>query len=436
MSKQSLMPHQVSELAFLRRQPRAFLFSETGTGKTPTLSRYADETLQAGQRVLWLTDAGLIEQLKMEAVCWLSPRSPQPVDLRRAPAAALFVAASHKWGAENIDTLPEVDLVIVDEADASGTGGEKPNSPTFTGIKRACSLAPRSVLATATPVASVHGLDLYALLEAGQCPDLLARSQFLTFVRYSEFDTGWGKKTVPTGLGQRGVQCLQRYVAQVAVATRLSDLTVRLPGIVKEDVPVLLGSAALAEYEEIRANKSGLARHLQSVRAVRGPEGLARATAKAIVATVGRGETHILVYTEHFDMLDAVLSELAKTGLPTWKLTGKETMPARQRAIDEHKRSANGVLIGTRAIETGLNLQHCSTLISVMASWSYSRESQREGRIRRTGSPYDTVRHVRIAPKVSLEEARKDRVEVKRELHTNIMSAVPRAHSAQTLSTA
>ena len=52
------------------------------------------------------------------------------------------------------------------------------------------------------------------------------------------------------------------------------------------------------------------------------------------------------------------------------------------------------MLIGSKVLERGLNLQHCRVLLSLDSSWNPAREAQRTGRICRIGSPHASVEHV------------------------------------------
>jgi hypothetical protein len=60
------------------------------------------------------------------------------------------------------------------------------------------------------------------------------------------------------------------------------------------------------------------------------------------------------------------------------------------------------VLLGSRVLERGLNLQHCRLLISLDPSWNPARERQREGRIRRIGSQHPTYEHIVLLPDTAL----------------------------------
>lgn len=431
-----LFPHQEAERDALKLQDRGFLFSQTGTGKTPVLLSLAGETLRNGGRVLWVTEAGLITQLVTETGVWLPHLDPPALDKDLHDPGKPWVAVSHDWIGRNHDKLqqPSFDLVIVDEAHATGAGGENRRAAQYLGIRNAVRKAPRSVLATATPVASMHGLDLYALLEAGDAPGLISRTAFDKYVAYTLEDNHYGgKRRQNNGLYADGVTYLQQVVASCAVATRLEDLdhaNATLPHLTRVDRRVPLSPERRAYYDHVMTTYSGLKRHQKAVAAAIDHDDFTRYAVDQVLRLRSDGHRHVLMYAPKFDLLDPIDTMLRAQGIPVWRITGKDSAKQRSKNLTAHIASPFGVLLGTAALETGLNLQHCSALISVDASWSHSREIQREGRVRRTGSPHEEVLHIVIGPDVPLEDRKADRVQDKATLLEQIMSAVPRPHDA------
>ncbi|WP_425460868.1 C-terminal helicase domain-containing protein [Lapillicoccus jejuensis] len=73
--------------------------------------------------------------------------------------------------------------------------------------------------------------------------------------------------------------------------------------------------------------------------------------------------------------------------------------PDRDDAVERFRDDPNlPLLLGSRVLEYGLNLQFANTLISVGVSYNPARERQREGRLRRIGSPHRTIRHWVVLP--------------------------------------
>jgi superfamily II DNA or RNA helicase len=426
-----LLSHQEAELAFLDRNERAFLFSETGTGKTPVLLAYSARILGAGGRVLWLTEAGLVDQLREEARRWLPADLPQPErGSGRVLGSARFLVVSHQWAARNKDALlgARWDLVVVDEADVVASGAIEPSSATCHAVRACVDASTRSVLATATPVATTHGLDLYALLEAGKAPKLLPRPAFQALVRYVLHDNGYGgTRRVPRALTQEGLTHLQQVVSACSVATRLVDIGRDLPQVKRTHCQVALTAQQKAASDQAQRQATGLERHRLSTRASISPHNLGKAALETIRHLKTTGHTRFILFAEELATLEGVEKQLAPHSVRYWHITGDTPAKARAQAIQAHRESG-GVLLGTRALETGLNLQHASCLISVVPTWSHSRELQREGRIRRLGSPHSVVEHVIITSQSPLEVAKARRLQSKANLLDAVMSAVPTAH--------
>lgn len=426
----SLLPHQEAELAFLSRNQRAFLFSETGTGKTPVLLAYSARILGARGRVLWLTEAGLVDQLREEARRWLPADVPQP-EKGSGPAlgTARFVVVSHQWAARNKAALlgARWDLVVADEADVVASGAIDPSSATCEAVRACVAASARSVMATATPVATTHGLDLYALLEAGKAPGLLPRPAFQALVRYAVHDNGYGgARWVPVALTKEGLTHLQQVVSACSVATRLIHIGRDLPQIRRTHFQVALTAQQKAASDRAQRQTTGLERHRLSTRASISPPNLGKAALGTIRHLTTKGHTRYIVFAEELATLEGVEQQLIHHGVRYWHITGDTPAKARAQAIRAHRENG-GVLLGTRALETGLNLQHASCLISVVATWSHSRELQREGRIRRLGSPHALVDHIVITPQAQVEVAKARRLQSKATLLDAVMSAAPPA---------
>lgn len=401
-----LMPHQVDELKYLQSTPRAFLLSESGTGKTPSLLAYAQWVMDLeGGNTLWVTEAGLIDQLKWEANRWMSSTSLPPQQLGKGVLDARFMVASHQWLALNREWLlgRSFDLVVVDEAHAVGGGGLNVHASPYTAVREAVTRSYRSVMATGTPVTTDHGLDVFALLEAGQAAGLMPRAEFLPLVTWTDEDsTEETSQPCPTDLTQEGVRHLQKVLSWNAVATDIDHLHINIPAI--DRTLALTPSTAPVDDQELADTAlSQILRHLDE------------------------GDSHIVVYAETKGVFEVTRQTLHDARLPCWEITSDVDMRKRTTALDQHRRSPKGVLLGTRVIEAGLNLQHCSHLISIVTRWNEDRQRQREGRIRRVGSSHARIRHTFIAPNTPVAADKFTRAGWHHAMQSCLMSDVPDA---------
>ena len=419
-----LMPHQVAELDFLLSRPRTFLFSDVGTGKTPVLLKYAEHVLGSGQTVLWVTEAGLIHQMMAEAREWL-PSDCQPVDLKAESGRFCVTSFERLVRHRKGSPVRDFQAVIVDEAGALACG-VKPHAPTFRAMQGLLADARQSVLATATPVATSHALDVYALLSAGRAPGLVPRRDFERWVRFQDCPIeGGGVSRQPMGIKPRGLDHLQRVIQRCAVRTSLEDIENQLPEVIRKEVEVDLSPADQAAYVRVR-NKPHLRGHHERQRTSRSVSVLSQAAVDVLTSAEGANHSHVVIFTENRDILDPLIQKLQGSSRPVFEISGSQTPAARDRAVRRFNSEKAGILVGTQALETGLNLQRASLLITIVPTWTPARETQREGRLRRHGSKHAQVTHVTIRPRASIESVKARKHRAKDEIASMIVSSIPR----------
>ncbi len=96
----------------------------------------------------------------------------------------------------------------------------------------------------------------------------------------------------------------------------------------------------------------------------------------------GRAE-RLLVFTEHKDSLDSLVTRLTNLGFYCCTIHGGMSLEARiaaEREFFEHKPS---ILVATEAAGEGINLQFCSLMVNYDIPWNPNRLEQRMGRIHR-----------------------------------------------------
>ena len=424
-----LHPHQVAELAFLLRTPRALLLSETGCGKTATLLAYAQSVLDDGGVVVWATTKGLVKQLQSEAQVWL-PAPMQPMPLKADVPMSRFVVATHGEICRRIGSLDWLvpDLLIVDEATAVGCGGIKPTAPTYTAHRLLSRRSGRSVLATATPVGSQHAMDLLALAEVGCIPGPPSRDSIDPHLHRVQIPTAYGRTwEFISGISDRGLALMIAPLRAHAIRTTASEIHQSLPVMVRTtlDVPLSRGDKVLynaALHEE------GLRRHQGQQSVSRSSSALVEATVELLTDGIGsEGHEKIVVFSDYFDLVNPLVEGLEAAGESVIRLDGTMSAKHRDDAVHRHMSTGRHMLVGTSAIEEGLNLQHSSLLVTVVASWSKARELQREGRLLRLGSLHPRVHHVTVRPDVPLEIRKEARLEVKQAIADEVLRAVPSA---------
>jgi hypothetical protein len=394
-----------------------------------SLLAYVRSVLSTGCLVVWVTKKGLVKQLFAEAEEWL-PISMQPCRLTNEVPRSRFIVAQHGEITSRIASLAWLvpDLLVVDEATVVGVGGEKPQAPTYAAHLALSRRSARSVMATATPVGTQHTLDLLALLEVGCIPGTPSRESIEPFLERRQVGNGYGRtREFIAGISDRGLALLTTPLEAHAIRTTVAEIGQELPVMVRKVVNVPLPKTDLDSYRAA-ARQDGLRRHQAQQSASRSPSALVAATVRQLTVGIGSvGHGKIVVFSDYFDLVDPLIAGLEAEGEDVIRLDGTMTAQQRDAAVQRHKEPGRRILVGTGAIEEGLNLQHSSLLVTVVASWSKARERQREGRLVRLGSPHRRVLHVTVRPDVPLEDRKEFALQRKDVIAKTVLQAAPSA---------
>ena len=425
-----LHPHQQEELAFLTQHPRAPLLSQTGSGKTPVLLTHTGRCLQSGGTALWITETGPRHQLETEAELWLAP-DQQPVPLEKVKVKkrrnkfvacashkdgkpVRFIHASHHLVSKRIDVLHwlQPDLVIVDEA-AKIKGG----ADIWEAVTELAGRADQVVLATATPSSTTHGVDTYNLLRAAHLPDLPGTAAFMKHV---DTDPVYLQ---PESIRPEGIRILQNFLSRYAIRHTVASIGKHIPAVEVHHHPVSLGRAESSAYQRT-GNLGGLEGHQARQRLSRSEQALVPYTINLLLEQY-KEHGKVLLFTENLDLLEPLHDALQQQGIGTVVITG--AVPAKQRTdlVAQHREDDGiRVLLGTGALENGLNLQHASLLVTVVDTYNPARSVQREGRIARVGSTHQTVTHAVVSTDTTHEVRKADKRSQKERLANLLESAI------------
>lgn len=411
-----ILPHQVQELEFLRNHPRVLLLSETGTGKTITLLSRVQDVLSSGETVLWVTSKSLQAQLVKEASKWL-PESMQPAPFTRAGQDRPFIYLTHRLAQMRVSDLLKHrshDLLIVDEAADVGGGGANPKHKTFQALKRLSMEAQSSVFATAEPLGSLHALDLWALADCTGIPQLPNREVMNAWVEWRELPTSNSRVAyTPSGISNDGFNILLSKIRPNQIRTQIDDVT-KLPPLAISHHPVALTDQAQKDYDQANG-LHGLDRHMARQQSSRDSSAIIPEVMDLLQKRYAEHKS-VLVFSEMFDLLNPLARELDARGISFLQIDGSVPEGRRGKILDRHQRGEVRVLLLTSAAEAGINAQQSTLLISVVQSYSPSRERQREGRIRRIGSVGPELVHAIVRPEVGHEKRRSQILDEKENL--------------------
>ncbi|KRF22918.1 DEAD/DEAH box helicase [Phycicoccus sp. Soil802] len=431
----TLHPHQTEGLTFLRDQPRAILADQVGLGKTVQLAALighladtgtlrepapdpANEPPQRGVAlprlpVLWITTAGLVAQTEAELKRFLpslgvttsesgtignkADRERMEAFLAAHPSGPDVIVTNHDLANRRVDHLSALRplLVVVDEASALKGAGAR-----YEAAKALCDDAERVAAVTATPQEN-DPMELWAVMSLAGLPGTPDKEQFGQHVEWREFSDGTRK---PVGwLTPENAGIVMRWLG--ARFLRRTAEQVGLPLPVRVDSGhrlVPLSTVQQKEYDKARWINHALVRHARMAKAARrgsdGSSSVVDAAVETIRELAERGEK-VVVFAEHLEILGDLSTSLEAAEVGHVALKGENTKDERSDAVEVFRDDpATPVLIGTKVLEHGLNLQFSNVLVSVGQTYNPAREAQREGRLRRIGSPNATYRHLVFLP--------------------------------------
>ena len=401
----TLKPHQREGVAWLLERPNAVLADDVGLGKTIEALALIGRLEEAGElsrrdprsvcRVLWITDAPLLEQTKAEVehflpdfsvATTLDPEFGNSQKARNAwqqrfGAGPDILVMSYDMARSRIHWLSQVaapSMLVLDEAMEIKGGGKN------------------------------HPMELYWLLRAANVPNLWPTHQFKSeFVTWRAVDRGYGRaEEVPVGWRTERLTDVRQFLAHCLLQRSAEDVGLPLPTRVGETHRFVQLSLTQQKAYDAASKKFGRAAVVAMEQAAKAAGVESRLVDELMVELGAMGDEQAIVYCEYLWVLDLVEQRLLDADIPFVRIEGKIKDADRALAVEAHRSGDARVLLASRVLERGLNLQHCRTLISLDASWNPARERQREGRIRRIGSPHETFRHLTLLPNTPLTRAK------------------------------
>jgi hypothetical protein len=376
----------------------------------------AQEVLAAGGTVCWITSKSLQVQLAGEARMWLA-EDQQPASYAKAEADRPFIYLTHRLAQLRVAQLLKrgsFDLLIVDEAAEVGGGGANPKHKTYQALRRLSVQAKSSVFATAEPLSSIHAMDLWAIADCAAIPGLPSREVMESWVQWQEQHTPSRHVVhMPVGISHDGFNNLLTAIRPHQMRTRIDAIANLVPLKVIQH-PVVLSERAQESYDDVRVLR-GLNGHLARQKASRDSVAIVPAVMELLQDTYTE-HSSVLVYSKMFDLLGPLARGMTDIGISFLQIDGSVPEGKRGKIIERHQRGEARVLLITSAAEAGINAQRSTLLLSLVRSYSPSRERQREGRIRRIGSVGPELVHAIVRPEVGHEDRRDEILDAKERL--------------------
>lgn len=429
--------HQATGIAWLLDHPQSVLADDVGLGKTiqalglhAALAARGDLSRAAGRvATLVTTDNALTAQWAAEAARFLPGLVVATSADKGVKTLARFdhyypdgvdlLVVGHRFASARTDQLAGYAprLVIVDEASGLKGGGKDFDAVrTLTGLPSVA----RAVAMTATPV-EVCPVELWRTLAAvhAPCPwtEQEFRDQVVTWKPGYTLRTGEMVPPVSTGYTPDGLRRLRSHLPTVVLRRTTDQVGLPLPERVGEPVVwVTLDPASQAAYlmAERMTGRPAVQRMEQAAR---------RPLAHAVVAWLARRPdvSKAVAYAENLERLDVLAELLTADDVPFARIDGKRTDAERSDALTRFRDDpACRVLLGSRVLERGLNLQHASVLLSLDSSWNPAREAQRMGRIRRIGSPHTHIEGVTFLGDTPKARRKTQQLDARRSMATEV----------------
>jgi SNF2 family DNA or RNA helicase len=426
-----LYPHQLVGVGFLAERRSAVLADEVGLGKTVQALTAAEALRTSGHLkdrrerklpILISTDNSLVTQWADEArkfmPHWRVATGDDVEKVRTGASAAVShgqidaLVLNHESVRRRADWLSQVRpaLVIVDEASALKGAGEH-----WKHLRGVTNEAIYRWALTATPY-ETDPLELWAILQLVHAAGVPGKQVFgRRFVEWRTVPVGYGRtEQQPVGLAPGTGQALRQLIAPHLLRRTAEEVGLPLPAVEREEHPVRLTDAQAYAYSAA-SNRRGLSGHQAREKAGRVIDGESALALAAVTWLLAAEPKKAVMWARNFDQLDVAEELLDEAGFPYVRLDGRTGNRAQRTGVLEAFRSdapsAPQVLLASDVLERGLNLQHCDTLVSLGRSWNPADEAQREGRLRRIGSPFPVVHHVRFVPATSQADTQRERLE-------------------------
>lgn len=416
-----LYPHQEAGVRFLMEHPRALLADDVGLGKTVQAAHYiarlnTRSVHPSRPAVVWVTDATLIPQTVTElrhhvpgfrivgtTVPAYAKTKPSKTDLAAFEArygdGVDVLVTSYQWINSRHDKNAATwhpRLVVLDEVMAV-----KGRSLSWQRARDLAHRADRCAALTATPIEN-DPTETFAVLDAVGTPGLWSRQVFeRDFVQWQEaYEVSPGRwvERQPVGFLPGAAERFADYLHQHMLRRTAEDVGLKLPDVNRRTVFVPL-TEAQSRAHAAAERLTGLWGHHRREQTGRSAGGESAIVSECLRLISGEYRAErVVVYAENKGILSLMETALTSAGLTYARVDG-DNIAERTSLIDQFRDPGGPrVLLGSRVLEKGLNLQHARVLVSLDASYNPAREAQREGRIRRIGSPHRVVEHVTLMP--------------------------------------
>jgi len=306
------------------------------------------------------------------------------------------------------------DMLVMDEATKVKTRTTKINKA----IRRMFKDTEYKLAMTATPIENGFE-DLYCIAEIVDAKRLHSKRYFESQYCKMEKTVIWRPRRIEIYkvIGYRNIEDAQEKLAGMYVRRTVDEVELELPEIIQQNIELELKPEQRRMYQEItgsifgemtREDILGKMVYLQELcDSAQLLDSNKRASVKLDEIKRLLDEdfrySKVILITQFKKFANIIEKELSK--LNPLKITGDTDMSEREFIVKEFNENPEArVLIGTEAIQEGLNLQVASVLVNVDLPWNPAKLNQRIGRLHRLSSKHKTIRVVNLTTKGTIED--------------------------------
>jgi SNF2 family DNA or RNA helicase len=332
-----------------------------------------------------------------------------------SPVVMILSYAAMREDMKEIEKL-SIDMVILDEATKIKVRTTKTNKC----VRKLFKNTEYKLALTATPLE--NGLeDLYCICEWIDYRRFRIKGYFYhryCVMREKKIWRGRGTYIVVREIERyKNLIDAKQKLAGLYIRRTIGDMSLELPSIVNQNITLPMSKDQVRAYKEVKGETYGEATKIDlfgqltilqevcdSPELIDKPgQGNKINEFKRLLSEDFRYQK-VIAITRFKKFAKLIYKELKKK-FDMKMITGDVDQKKRTLIIDNFT-SGEGqkIIIGTTAIEEGLNLQAGSVLINLDLPWNPAKLRQRLGRIYRLGSEHDTIRMINLIMEDTIEE--------------------------------
>jgi len=439
-------PFQIKAVRFIEKQMRVLLADDVGLGKTiialtailaliekQNLMKFM-VTVPASLRYQWLSesrkfiaqdmfpDLELVINNKTQA-----ERNWVYKNFRETDNPIIMITSYDliRRDAEKLKDFP-ADMIVWDEATKLKTRTTKINKA----VRRLFKHVKYQLAMTATPIENGFE-DLYCISEILDPRRLHSKTYFESQYCVMTKKTIWKPRRIDLWKvsGYKNISDAQEKLTGMYIRRTVDDVDLELPDIIRQNIELELTKDQTRMYQEVSGSIFGdmtrddiLGKMVYLLELCDSTELLDPSKRSSVkLDEIKRlldedfKYSKVILITQFKKFAKILERELKK--IKPLIITGDTPMQDREFIVKEfNQRMDARVLIGTGAIQEGLNLQVASVLVNVDLPWNPAKLHQRIGRLHRISSEHKTIRIVNLMTQDTIEQHVMDTLYEKGEL--------------------